>query len=1072
MSTKLLQDQAARDRIETDLQPNMVVLAGAGAGKTYELVERMAGYVCQVSPDVERVAAITFTRKAAGEMRGRFFLRLRALQVQTSGAEGERLRIALGKIDQCFIGTIHSFCGQLLRERPLEAGLSPEFTEVDEREEVVLRRQVWDRFVQERFEEGDARLQQLEEMGLRTEDLHTFFIRRCEFGDLLLKETQVDPPDLAPTMKEAEGFVQLVEGHLPDPLAEGRDDFMAGFQQARLFGWYASLDTIREQVNWFQLLSSLGGITLKRWVPERDFAKELRDEIYPDFRDNVLEPVLRQWRQYVYGHVIEFIDEAMSYYKEERHRTGQLTFQDLLLQATDLLRDHPEVRRYFQERYCCLFVDEFQDTDPIQAEMLFYLTGGDTEERDWRKLDPRPGSLFIVGDEKQSIYRFRRADVDTFRLARQRLADTGGGIEELNTSFRSLGKLCGWINDAFEPLFGKQEQRYQAEFAPLLQQRPDGQDDCCVRKISITKVYRNNRKEIATQEAERIAAFIQAALEGNTEFNREGEDSLLTPKASPGDFLILTYTRKHLPLYAKALEERGIPYDISGGGKLSESPEVRALVSLLEAVYRPDNPLPLVNYLRGSLVGMGDDELYNFHQADGCFDYRIPLPDGLSSEQEKRWEAAWSRLRRALTWLQTRSPAVALEWITEDMGLAPFASSGEMGSSRAGNLLRLLAMVREFEGQGMHWGQVVEELSLLIEDPEYRVEEMTLESGRADVVRLMNLHQSKGLQGKVVFLADSYDTRVDDAGVDFHVSRMGDAPFLSLPVQRPKGEHHKEIIAEPIGWEEDKEEEVKFLDGEKLRLLYVAATRARNLLVVAHYEGNIQRGSWARLYPYLEGVPELRTPASVPGDISVGALPDWQAEREDRARRWEVIGRPTYGLRAVTEEVLEDPQDEGKWSRGRGYGSVIHRLFEWAVRGALPENEEGLIRQQLRKERLEEGLAGRAKKALDGLRTSPIWEEVQQAEVVYTEVPFTVPVAEDEGKKVLRGIIDLVYSVPGGWKVVDYKTSLAGVEASRDFEEKNLAQVNTYCKQWQEVSGERVLEKGLWLADEGVWRSC
>jgi ATP-dependent helicase/nuclease subunit A len=1068
MVDKTLQDQKARDRIEKELQPNMVVLAGAGAGKTYELVERMASYVRQVGPEVERLAAITFTRKAAGEMRGRFFLRLRALHADAQGEEKKRLSEALGKIDQCFIGTIHSFCGQLLRERPLEAGLSPEFSEMDEREEVVLRRQVWDRFVQQRFEEGDARLQQLEEMGLRTEDLHTFFIRRCEFGDLPLKETRVAQPDLGPALEAAEGFVDLVEAHLPDPLVEGPDGFMAKFQQTQLFARYSSLDTIREQITWLQLLFSLGAIVLKRWEPERDFAKELRDDIYPDFRENYLEPVLRQWRQYVYGHVIDFIDEAVVYYETERHAAGQLTFQDLLLKATALLRNHPPVRRYFQNRYRCLFVDEFQDTDPIQAEMLFYLTGQDTDEKDWRKLDPRPGSLFIVGDEKQSIYRFRRADVETFRLAAQRLKETGGSIEELNTSFRSLGKLCEWINGTFEPLFERQEEQYQARFAPLFQYRTTDQDDGCVRKISIERVNRHNRKEIATQEAGRIAAFIQAGIKGETEFNQEGEGALLAPKANPGDFLILTYTRKHLPIYARALEERGIPYDISGGGKLSESPEVQALVNLLEVVYRPDNPLPLVSFLRGELVGMGDDELYDFHQAGGHFDYRRRLPEKLSPEQRERWGAVWDRLRQVQAWLRTKSPAVALELIAEDLGLASFASSGQMGSSRAGNLLRLLAMVRQWEGQGMHWGQVVEELSLLIEDPDYQVEEMTLESGQADVVRLMNLHQSKGLQGKVVFLVDSCDPTVDRSDVDFHVSRMGDAPFLSLPVQRPNGEFHKEIIAEPIGWEEDVEEERKFLQGEKLRLLYVAATRARNLLVVSCYEGKTA-GSWAQLYPYLQDVPELRQYASVMGDGPGVALPDWQAEREDRIRRWDAVRKPTYVLRAVTEEVFEeDPQNEGKWGRGRDYGSFIHRLFEWAVKGALPDDEERLIRQQLLKVGLEEDLVDSAKKALDGFRASAIWQEVQESDAVYTEVPFAVPVDDGEGGKVLRGIIDLVYRVQGGWKIVDYKT---GVHEKGLCEDKKIywKQIDTYSRHWGMICNENVVEKGLWLADDNHW---
>ncbi|MFA6110140.1 MAG: UvrD-helicase domain-containing protein, partial [Candidatus Latescibacterota bacterium] len=399
-----LHDQAAREAVRTRLEVNLVVLAGAGAGKTRELVERMANHVRRVSPEVQRLAAITFTRKAAGEMRGRFLLRLRELLAEASGEERQRLEQALGRIDQCFVGTIHSFCAQLLRERPLEAGLDPEFVELDERQEVVLRRQLWDRFVQDCFAAGDPALTRLDELGLRSEDLLSFFVRRCQFSDLPLKPTRTEPPDLTATLAAAEALADQIRAHLPDPLPERRDTFMQGFEQAELFRQHAHLPEYRRHLGWLQRLHQLKEVTLKCWGEHRDFAKQLRDELHPGFRLQVTGPVLRQWRQHVYGHGIEFVDRATAEYEVRRLALGQLTFQDLLLRATVLLRDHPEVRRYFQDRYRTLFVDEFQDTDPVQAEMLFYLTGGSLEERDWRALAPRPGSLFLVGDEKQSIY--------------------------------------------------------------------------------------------------------------------------------------------------------------------------------------------------------------------------------------------------------------------------------------------------------------------------------------------------------------------------------------------------------------------------------------------------------------------------------------------------------------------------------------------------------------------------------------------------------------------------------------------------------------------------------------------
>ncbi|MDE0965987.1 MAG: UvrD-helicase domain-containing protein, partial [Candidatus Latescibacteria bacterium] len=185
MAKRKLQDQQARDRIQKDaLDSNMVVMAGAGAGKTHALVERMVNYVRTVSPEIDRIAAITFTRKAAGEMRGRFLLRLQEQLGQARGQEAERLQLALDRVDQCFIGTIHSFCGQLLRERPVEAGIRPDFKELDQRDETRLSRKAWDDFVQSCFKPDDPlkaddpRIGELEALGVGLADLHSFFNER------------------------------------------------------------------------------------------------------------------------------------------------------------------------------------------------------------------------------------------------------------------------------------------------------------------------------------------------------------------------------------------------------------------------------------------------------------------------------------------------------------------------------------------------------------------------------------------------------------------------------------------------------------------------------------------------------------------------------------------------------------------------------------------------------------------------------------------------------------------------------------------------------------------------------
>ena len=280
---------------------------------------------------------------------------------------------------------------------------------------------------------------------------------------------QVPKPDLSTAVSKLEAFLQHTEVHIPDPLPGRRDALQTALMRARLFLSNRGIQSDADRIALLQILSGNLSVTLKSWTPNQDFAKHLRDSLFPEFQTEILNPTLTKWRQYIYRFAAPYVDDAVDEYARTRRETGRLTFQDLLELAARLLRDHPEVRRHFQDRYRCLFVDEFQDTDPIQAEILLYLTGENLEEPDWRKLTPRPGSLFLVGDGKQSIYRFRRADVETFDLVRNRIENTNGDILNLNTNFRSLGPLCDWINAAFEPLFAAHEKPYQAEFAPAIQ---------------------------------------------------------------------------------------------------------------------------------------------------------------------------------------------------------------------------------------------------------------------------------------------------------------------------------------------------------------------------------------------------------------------------------------------------------------------------------------------------------------------------------------------------------------------------------------------------------------------------
>ncbi|MDX1741653.1 MAG: UvrD-helicase domain-containing protein, partial [Rhodothermales bacterium] len=548
--------------------------------------------------------AITFTRMAAGEMRARFAERLR-----DAAGSSERAHEALRRIDRTFVGTIHAFCARILRERPLDVGLRPDFTEVDEHEVTILWRRYWREELQRLYSEADPRIDRLAEVGVDVRELYDFFVTRSENSDLSLNPGLTEPPDMSPALEQVEAILGQVRAMLGGRIPDERDSFLDNLDLADHIHRNRGVDGPAAQAGMLRLYKrGIRGLKQKSW-PDPALAKRVKNEVIGTLVEEIIDPALSRWRQYVYGLVAPLVDDIVSRFAEYRRERGLVTFHDLLVLTAGLLRESADAREFFQTKYCVFFVDEFQDTDPLQAEIISYLVGAQTKEADWRSLTPLPGRLFVVGDEKQSIYRFRRADIDVFRLVRDRILESGGRVVKLTSSFRSEPGLCEWINNAFDPLFDAQDKRYQASYDDIVAARSTDDPRPPVVRITTDKVHRNREETIVVSEADRVGDYILSEI-----VRPDGGVA-----RSPGDFMLLTRRRKHLARYAAALEKRGIPYDIVGGDSLGDSEELKSLVTMLEAIRRPADEVAMLSYLRGPLIGLGDDDLYAFSRAGGRF---------------------------------------------------------------------------------------------------------------------------------------------------------------------------------------------------------------------------------------------------------------------------------------------------------------------------------------------------------------------------------------------------------------------------------------------------------------------
>jgi ATP-dependent helicase/nuclease subunit A len=1058
--TKPLPDWEAREVIRTELDTTFLVEAGAGSGKTASLVDRMTALVASGRCNPAHLAAVTFTRKAAGELRERFQARLEQRYcVEADLAVKGRLAETLANLDRVFLGTIHSFAARLLRERPLEAGLSPDFTEVEGLEEQELLESSWEEYLTETRLNCPERLRRLDELDVSPQELKSAYKELVLYPDVKVVSAPAPYPDLRQARAEFYSLLDSAGACLPDSKPDRGWDSLQTF--CRLALRHRRIFDLNDDRRLLRLLERLGRnttIVQNRW-PCKNTAKQLLAS-FLRFRGETVEPLLNQWRSFRHQPLLEFLLPAVDSFHKLRVRENKVNFQDLLMRLSDTLRDNQEVREYFRSRCTHLLVDEFQDTDPIQAQIMLYLTGTDLTEKDWTRLVPRPGSLFVVGDPKQSIYRFRRADIDIYNQVRHLIENSGGRVLRLTANFRSLPEIVAFANTAFTGLFSAGSEPYQAAFTPMQDMRrpvPSATGIFCLPVDAD-----NNQEAIAAADAGNIASWIRGCLDSGLILSRAGgPDQPETPTpAGHSDFMILVRYKKHISAYARALEEFNIPFTVSGGGQ-ADIPELYEFQYLLQTVADPDNPVPLVATLRGLFFGASDDELYRFKLAGGLFNFTAPPPDGTPDSIKD----AFVSLCRYRDWSRSLPAVAAVEKISEDLGLLPYALSGSMGKSRAGCIILAMELLRRHEQAGpAGFAAAAAFLERHLSDG--TEEELAIEGGRTACVRIMNLHKAKGLEAPVVILANPGKRTTHTPSL--HVTRVAGEPLAHICLQHKKDEGKpSRILAEPAGWETHAMEENKYQQAEEIRLLYVAATRAKNILVISTYPRNPEKSAWHPLEAFLQGAEQLIIPEQLPFSQTIDAPPitsaDLEQAKKEQALDMVRLMSPSYSRTTVTDLVkASETPDRFHTGRGRAWGSMLHKALEILVREEENINLDEMVTSLVRGRTHESVSCEEIHKILQEITATPFWQRVRLSAAKYTEVPFGLR----HDQTYLTGTVDLAFRDEDGWVLVDYKT-----DTVRDQEHLDQLisyyspQITEYARRWQEITGEHVKERGLFFLD-------
>ncbi len=614
-------DNAALKRIQTDLEHSLFVEANAGSGKTTALVQRITSLLISGTATIDQIAAITFTRSAASELRSRVSEELeRVPDMQTlSDVETDRVARALDGLDSSSIHTIDGFAVSLLRERPLEAGLPPLIKVKDEIETEITLEERWRKWLESALNDPEfiSSLRKVGQLGLtdpipKLREVAKQFALNYDLIDERIFEFEVSESlkVSCKLIKEKADLVSYLE------LCKDPQDTL---YQHVIHEVLPLIDKLDQNSDEDSLVSTLAeaprlsrpnrgaktkwGLTSKGYLA-RDHVREL----LAVWQENI-DAELSVRRRIEISKLLLAVAQMILEYSVDRKFQGTVEFHDTLIWVRDTLLHNPEVSRHFRQRFPFLLIDEFQDTDPVQIEIAKLLAGGYESD----------GSLFLVGDPKQSIYRFRRADLRTLVPIRDSMKN---GLVKLTTTHRMHERLAEWINHVFiqEMVAGKDQPPYE----PLVAASswPVETVDSCLmprpgahllgRQLEATRI-----ETVRNEEAAAIAKVALAIGAGGWQI-RESDS---TRPSHFGDLCIVMPRRTGLAVLERALRIRRVPYSLEGQTTSYSTQEVTDIVNAMTAINDPTDQIAIVATLRSVSFGCSDTDLWDWYRTTGTFDY-------------------------------------------------------------------------------------------------------------------------------------------------------------------------------------------------------------------------------------------------------------------------------------------------------------------------------------------------------------------------------------------------------------------------------------------------------------------
>ena len=1085
-------DAQARKKIIKDINTNFFVEAGAGSGKTTVLVERMVAMV-ESGISVDKICTITFTKAAANEFYERFQKRLIERSVIPQDFEEVehklpkptkesvlRCQKALEDIDLCFMGTIDSFCNMILSEHPSEANIPSDARLIDDKQASEIYKQFYLGIKNKKHGDELYRLAGIFAR-VHTKPEDTFALLMKEIMDRRNVEfASIDFPienNIQKTFSKVRNdLIKVLNKFDEDPskivLKLGKNDdrdpyeVFLNYKATIQKGWQYNYNGVIKTVK------ALSDLTYEASPDELGFTNEsvvrenagntilnVKDEDNP-------KALYYELMNYKYQVTLDLLKQSIPYLEKQMRQNGQFTFFDYLYYLRNMLKTDAskegKLINYIYNRHSYFMIDEFQDTNPMQAEVFFYLAS-EKPVSDWKKCKPRPGSLFIVGDPKQSIYRFRSADVSSYLKIKEMFNNGVGEVLLLTNNFRSRNIVKSYFNDVFEEVM-PEETSDQAAYEDIENTRADEQSE--FEGIYTYDAYSEKLlSDYPDMDDYSQMSKIIKSLVNNENFKIK--DKTLSYK----DFMIIFAGKTNIAGCIEKFKEEEIPARVEGKVLFEDCEGLKAITNIYKAITNTEDIISLISALYSPIFGINENDL-SLYKKQGK---KLKLVD--REYDDSLIDKALEKLNNEIKYISLLTPSSLYEKIMDDLEIFKYVSSDNLEI-----VYYSLELLRNEESSGniVTFEDAITYLDELLSGDSGLERCLSLKEN-VDAVHIANLHKVKGLEAPVVILAKSGPTK---SNPDIRIEYSNDENIQSKGyyiVKREKGENNHNSIIETNLYKEEAAKEKTSLKSENDRLVYVAATRARNVLIVAKpfkrsskglpvNDGNrwkvLSERTGQDIFEYIGETKIIEK--KIHDQVKAEQLYSDSLLTSKEAKLSYEIKSPSTLKSFSKYDDLSEIKEGTDENDGETYstliGTMVHRMMEMIImsKDKMSKNEiiQNIISDYVTvefesyintfKDKLSNvydvmhngGFIQKGKVEQDIL---PI---LLSAEEVYSEIPFTYK----EENIIWNGIIDLMYKKNGKLHIIDWKTN----KNDDGLDEHYKGQLNAYINAAKDIIGEKV----------------